>query len=63
MTVELVQCCDCGKRLVSHGPAPERPICMHCDLIRHAPVDRREALRQALAPIEEPEPAEAPPAT
>jgi hypothetical protein len=49
----LVVCIDCGKGLKVRGQAPDKPICLHCDLIRAAPQTMREEIRRVLAPVPE----------
>ena len=50
----LCACIDCAKQLKVLGAPPEKPICLHCDVIRAAPEDLRERIRATLRPVEEP---------
>jgi hypothetical protein len=47
----LVACIDCGKPLKAQGQPPEKPICLHCDVVRAAPEESRERIRATLAPV------------
>jgi hypothetical protein len=47
----LVHCVDCDKPLKAQGTPPEKPICLHCDIIRAAPEAMRELIRKTLQPI------------
>jgi hypothetical protein len=49
----LVTCTDCGKPLKVLGAPPAKPICLHCDIIRAAPEEMRESIRDALRPLPE----------
>jgi hypothetical protein len=51
----VTACIDCGKPLKSHGEPPAQPICLHCDIIRFAPEEIRERIRETLRPLPEPE--------
>jgi hypothetical protein len=57
-TWSLVACVDCAKPLKVRGTPPAQPLCLHCDIIRAAPADIRERIRNTLAPLPEQEPAE-----
>lgn len=47
----LCECIDCGKPLKAQGAPPERPICLHCDIVRIAPEDMRAIIRATLGPV------------
>jgi hypothetical protein len=47
----LCNCIDCGKQLKAQGTPPERPICLHCDIVRAAPEHMRAIIRATLQPI------------
>jgi hypothetical protein len=51
----LVTCTDCGKPLKVLGAPPEKPICLHCDIIRAAPEENRDRIRETLRPLPEEE--------
>lgn len=44
----VVHCIDCAATLKSHGPPPEKPICLKCTLIRAAPEADRLVLKATL---------------
>lgn len=44
----LVRCIDCAKDLRVRGEPPDKPICLHCSLLRHAPEATRATLRATL---------------
>jgi hypothetical protein len=54
--VSLVKCVDCAKDLVAHGAPPEKPICLHCDIVRAAPEAMRDLIRKTLQPLPEDSP-------
>jgi hypothetical protein len=47
----LCNCIDCGKQLKARGTPPEQPICLHCSIVRAAPEDSRDRIRETLRPI------------
>jgi hypothetical protein len=44
-----VACSDCAKPLKALGQPPDKPICLHCSVIRFAPEAMREQIRASLA--------------
>ena len=47
----VVACVDCAKPLKVLGAPPEKPICLHCDIVRAAPEPDRDMIRRTLQPL------------